>query len=197
MSGLAKQIGEVIEEIANKQRGRNSYPVMSGVVKGVDVDAMTCEVLLSTDEDDAATDGVLLNVVLEGKGGFYHVPAVDALCVVAEVNGGGLLELLKASVYDRVYVKGGGKFIDIKDSVVLLNGDGNGGLVQIAELKENLDTLKNYIKNTLEPAIGSGFTAVGAAMASSGAAGKLAFDALVQPSLITIKDMENKNVKHG
>lgn len=192
-----KQIGEQIEEIAQKHRGRNSFPVLSGVVKAVDTDAMSCTVLLSTDEDETPTEEILLNVVLKGKTGFYHVPAVDAYCIVAEIDGGSTLELLKASAYDRVYMKGGGKFVDVTDDAVLLNGDGKGGLVMIKELKENLDTLKDYIKNTLEPAIGDGFTAVGSSTAANGANGKTAFDLKTAAKVITLKDMENTNVKHG
>ena len=79
----------------------------------------------------------------------------------------------------------------------MLNGDGKGGLVMIKELKENLDTLKDYIKNTLEPAIGDGFTAVGSSTAANGANGKTAFDLKTAAKVITLKDMENTNVKHG
>lgn len=172
------------------------YPVMTGKIDSVDTDAMTCVVQLTVD-DGVATEDVTLNVVLESKNGFYHVPAAGADCLVLEVDGPGRWELLKASEYDRVYVKGGGKFIDVKDAAVLLNGDGKGGLVQIQELKDNLDKLKDYIKNTLEPAISSGLTAVGVGMAANGGTGAASFNTATATQVIVFKDMENKNVKHG
>lgn len=196
MGQQSKKIGDMIYAIAHKYSNTASYPVMSGVVVSVDTAKMTCEVELSTDVE-GATPGINMNVILECKSGFYHVPQKEAYCLVCEVDGGGKWELLKASAYDRMYMKAGGRFVDITNDALLLNGDGKGGLVMIAELKDNLKTLKDYIKNTLEPAIGAGFTGVGASTSANGANGKSAFDGLTKTQTITFKDMENKNVKHG
>lgn len=186
-----EQIAARIREIAGTKA-----TVRTGKVVSVDTDAMTCSVSLTGMEEGTETNAAM-NVLLENKAGLYLVPTTDTDCLVCEVDGGGKWELLKASAYDRVYMKAGGKFVDITDDALLLNGDGKGGLVMIQELKDNLDTLKDYIKNTLEPAIGAGFTAVGASTAANGANGKTAFDGMTAAQVITFKDMENKNVKHG
>src|ERR1035437_5118008 len=84
----------------------NRYPVMTGKVVSVDEGSMDCEVQLTGDNAGngviASTNGVTLNVSLENTGGVYLIPANGADCLVAEVDGKGKWELLKASAYTKV-----------------------------------------------------------------------------------------------
>lgn len=193
----AKRWAELVMEIANGGKTGTRYPVMSGTVKAVDNDKLTCTVALSVNDPDTETAGVMLNGVSLSSKGLILYPKVDSTVWVAEVDGPGKHGLIKCSELEKCVVTIGNTTVEVKDGSVKLNGDGKGGLVQIQELKDNLDTLKDYIKNTLEPAIGIGFTAVGASTAANGANGKTAFDLQTSPKVITLKDMENTKVKHG
>lgn len=167
--------------------------LFSGVVKSVDSDAMTCSVELTAAQGTEVQ--VVLNVVLENKAGMYCVPAVDAGCVVCLVDGGSVWELLKATGYDRVYMKAGSKFIDITDSAVLLNGDGFGGLVKVQETADKIKALEQDL-NTLKQV----FTAWTPVSNDGGAALKTAATTwagqLIMP-LTSKNDLENTKVKHG
>ena len=105
--------------------------------------------------------------------------------------------VIQFSQVDEILLVGGGSAVKVYDSGVELQGDDFGGIPKIKELEDNLNTLKDYIKNTLEPAIGTGFTAVGVGPAANGPAGKTAFDGVVNLVPINIVDMENPKVKHG
>jgi hypothetical protein len=175
-----KEIGRVIEKIANKRYGGLRFPVMSGVVKAVH-DDMTADVELSVDDAGVVTTEVMQSVVLNNMAGLYGKPTIGAYCIVAEVDGPGKWELLKASAYDEV----------------VLRGDALGGLPILQKVQDNLDTLKNYIKNKLEPAIGDAFTAVGAGSSANGAAGKTSFVSATGTAAINFEDMENKKVKQA
>jgi hypothetical protein len=122
MDKLDIEAAQLIKRIADKTNGQR-FPVMSGKVKSVDTDEMTCSVVFSVDGDEA-TEGVLLNVKLGNASGFYPIPAVNSDCVVAEVDGpGNLWELLKASSYSKIKINGGlkGGLINIDDLVTRLN----------------------------------------------------------------------------
>lgn len=163
----------------------------------VDVALTVDDAVETGDADDVPTAEVLLGAVSIKNDGVVLHPADGSDVVVGEVDGPGTYVVVRCSELVKLEVIVGDSKVKVVDGLVEFNEGGHGGLVQIKELKDNLDTLKDYIKNTLEPAIGSGFTAVGAAMASNGANGKTAFDLLVQPQAITIKDMENTKVTHG
>jgi len=105
--------------------------------------------------------------------------------------------VVQFSEIDKMFiVPGGGTFLVYSVGIELM-GNSFGGIPKLQELTDNLNTLKGYIKNTLEPAIGNAFTAVGAGGAASGPNGKISFDASTSGQTITIKDMENAKVKHG
>lgn len=84
--------------------------------------------------------------------------------------------------------------VEISGDTVTINGGDLGGLVKINELKENLDSLKKFVEsihNALPPA----FSAIGAAMSANGPLGANTYNGMMSGKLITIKDMENKQVK--
>jgi len=104
---------------------------------------------------------------------------------------------LKADKADRILLKqADGMYIDIVKGVIKLNGDSKGGLVQIQELKDNIDALKTYIE-AMHAALPAAFSAILASTSANGALGAQAYQLSMAGQLIIIKDMENKNVKHA
>jgi hypothetical protein len=87
---------------------------------------------------------------------------------------GELLQGVSAS--ELVIGKSGGILISMSDSLLQLGAISGTDFVALAgKTKTELDSFKSDI-TTLKSAIGSGFTAVGVAMAANGPAGKTAFD---------------------
>lgn len=78
---------------------------------------------------------------------------------------------------------------------ILLGGTDNRGAVKIAELEENLQSLK-YFAEAMHRAIPSAINAVGAAMQANGATGMAAYDTAMTGRKIELKAMENEKVKH-
>lgn len=118
MEKLDIQIADEMRRVTGaKQRRR--FAVMSGVVTAADTDDDTCTVQLTADADGVPTDGILLNVVTENTNGMYMLPAVDAHCVVAEVDGPGQLkQLLWASEYTEVKLTVGSSQFSVVDGTV-------------------------------------------------------------------------------
>lgn len=79
------------------------------------------------------------------------------------------------------------------DEIIFFEGK-NDGLVMIKELKDNLDSLKNYVE-TMNMALPAAFSAVGAAMGAVGANGANSYQTAMSTQKITFKDMENKKIK--
>ncbi len=212
MGQIEERISENVKRVAGTL-DKTRFPMMSGKVVSVDNDKLTCKVKLTVNDPAHETDGIMLGPVTLNNNGIVLYPAEGSNVVVGEVDGPGKWTLVKCSDLvkteviigevsfmldkDQAEVKQGAASVLLKGGKIELSGAGKGGLVQIAELKDNLDTLKNYIKDTLETAISSGFDAVGAGMASSGASGKAAFELATLTEVILFDDMENENVKHG
>lgn len=191
MSQDSKKIAEEIVEIAHKWQHALRFPVMSGMVVAgsYDSDAMTVSVELSVDDASAPTPDIMLNVMLNNMGGIYMLPADGAKCIVAEIDGPGKWELLKASKYDKVYIKA--------DTLVQINDGSKGGIPVVGKVDDNLNTLKTYLKDTLEPQIKDAINAVGVGSAADGPTAATAFGVAMAAETITFEDMENKNVTHG
>jgi hypothetical protein len=75
---------------------------------------------------------------------------------------------------------------------IQLNGTGYGGLVQVNKLMDNLNAIKSYIKDTLEPAIAEALSVVDVKVSTTSGT---SFAGMI--STITIENMENKIVQHG
>lgn len=82
-----------------------------------------------------------------------------------------------------------------KAEAITFNGGANGGLINIAKLKDNLDSLKKYCE-ALKNAVSNGLSAVGAGELANGETGATTFDQAMSTESITISDMEDKNIKH-
>lgn len=192
-------MGQEEKKIINglQELGMKLPPVVSGVVKSVDEGNALISVELTMNEPDALTENITLSTVKADNEGIILIPKVGAKCIVAAVDSeGGIYTLIRASAYDKIKIKAGDRTLEVKDGQWTFDGGNNGGLTIVGKAKDNFTTLKDYIKNTLEPAIAAGLNAVGAAMQANGATGATAFNNQVSAQQITFEDMENKKIKH-
>jgi hypothetical protein len=166
--------------------------VLSAYVKSTDEGKATMVVTLY--ESGLDIEDVLLNGTVEETKGIVIVPEDGSDVVICSVDGSGEYMLVRASKVAKVLIDV--PEIALKCDKVVINDGDNDGLVVLKKLNDNLDKLKKYIKNTLEPAIGNGFTAVGASTAANGGNGKTAFDAATSSQQISFENMENTKVKH-
>jgi hypothetical protein len=78
---------------------------------------------------------------------------------------------------------------------VVFNGGQLGGLVKLQELKDNLDSLKQYVE-AMHSALPSAFSAIGASTAANGALGATSYNGSMAGKAVQLKDMEDKKVLH-
>ena len=143
---IDKRIGEELRRIVGAGQKRR-FPVMSGVVQAINEDG-TCSVQLTSGAEDTPTDGILLNVVTENVNGLYLVPAANADCLVAEVDGPGQLkQLLWASKYTEVRMTVGSSKLSVKDGLMQFNDGSLGGMVKVAALTAKLNNLENIVND--------------------------------------------------
>lgn len=76
---------------------------------------------------------------------------------------------------------------------IIINGGTLGGLVKLQELKENLDSLKQYVE-AMNNALPSAFNSVGASTAANGAMGATSYQSAMAGKTIQLKDMENTKI---
>ncbi len=188
MDALDKEIAYNIKRVVGVlDTASPRFPIMSGVVKSVNEGELTCTVLLTVDGGEP-TEGVLLVAMPDNGNGLVLVPKVNSAVLVAEIDGPGRWAVIRTTYLTKVLLSA--------DVVIEMNGGENGGVPKVAKVDDNLNALKDYIKDVLEPAISAGFDAVGAALAANGALGKTAFELLTNPATIAIVEMENTKVTH-
>lgn len=189
----------------------DSASIMVGTVSAVDTEARTVDV--EPLNEDAPVLGVNLQANQEAKVGVVLFPRVGSFVAVAMLTGyaAGVvvltedIESVEVVISDstsrltidedgaRLYVDKNTSAEFSKDGIVLNGGD-LGGLVKIQEIKDNLDTLKQYCE-ALKSATSAGIAAVGAGTAANGTTGATAFDTAMVSQSIVFKDMENDKVK--
>jgi hypothetical protein len=110
MSQDAKRVAALIDSIANKRHPGLRHPVMSGtVVAGsVDTEEGTCKVVLSVDDEQNPTEGILINAVTLNNNGLILYPADDSNVWVAEIDGPGKWGIVKCSDLVKVSAVIGG-----------------------------------------------------------------------------------------
>ncbi len=191
---LDQLIGNEHRRICGIGRGLH-YPVMSGVVTAVDSDGMTCTVQLTVDAEGTPTDGVLMNVVLENTNGMYLLPAVNAHCVVAEVDGPGQLkQMLWASSYTKVVVTVGSSQLTVENDLIQLNDGSKNGIPVSGDLVTRLNKVEEDLNNLKE--VFTGWTPV---TNDGGAALKTAAATWYAATLTetVIDDIQNTKVTQG
>ena len=145
MSQTDKKIAQLIDSISHKRGDAISFTIMSGtVVAGsVDTEEVTCTVLLSSDDADTPTEGVLLNAVTLDANGLILYPADGSNVWVAEIDGPGKWGIIKCSDLVKAVVTCGSAKLTITDGLIQLNDGSLGGLVEVAALVGKLNTLEN------------------------------------------------------
>ncbi|MBR4326747.1 MAG: hypothetical protein IKP73_14600, partial [Bacteroidales bacterium] len=108
-------------------------------------------------------------------------PAVGSTVLVADLSGGKYRDMIVLMVE--------------KAELTTINGGNLGGVVNIEDLKDTLNSLKQYCE-ALKDAVSIGFQSVGEGTSASGSAAKTTFETAMQNQNITIKDMEDKKIKH-
>jgi hypothetical protein len=78
---------------------------------------------------------------------------------------------------------------------VVFNGGQLGGLVKLQELKDNLDSLKQFVE-AVHSALPTAFNAVGASTAANGALGATSYQGAMAGKMVQFKDMEDKKILH-
>lgn len=84
----------------------------------------------------------------------------------------------------------------LKADLIEFNGDAFGGIAKVQEIENNLNAIKDYL-TTLNSAIATGISAVGASTAANGVTGANAFNSAMTGQVITFSSMENTKIKHG
>lgn len=166
----------------------------------VDESTRTCVV----DAEGVPYEEVLLHAVVDaGQRGFCLIPTVGSLVLVSRIGGSNELYVAMFSEVDRVVLTVGDEVsatidaerVAIDGPEIVLNGGTHGGVVQVEELRRNLDSLKGFVE-AMHAALPAAFTAVGAALSANGSAGKTAYDGAMAGQSIVLEEMENPKVKH-
>lgn len=158
--------------------------------------------------------GVRLAAIDGGsENGILITPAAGSIVTVADLSCGELRQLAVVGYSEidslqihkeettvtlngkAVDVKVGSSTVHIEDGKIQFNGEDNGGLVKIEELRQSLHSLQTYCE-TMKEAVSAGINAVGAGTAANGATGAGAFDTIMASAKIQIENMENKKVTH-
>ncbi len=176
------EIRDLIEEIADPDR-KQRFPTMMGtVVTGsYDADAGTVSVVLASDNEDAPTEGVLINGAHSVADGLLLVPADGSIVWVSEIDGGGKWGIVKYSALASatvsignavVYVHDGevsmavaGKDIIVKSDKIAINGGSLGGAVKSSAVSQQ-DNLFVTDLTMLKGILGGIIATLGAAPAA-------------------------------
>lgn len=124
------------------------------------------------------------------------IPKKNSIVLIGSIEGRQEFIVLSVAEAEKVLMKVGDMTLDVLSKVINLNGDQFDGLVKVNELKENLKSLKQYVE-ALKLATSNGLNAVGVGVSANGGTAKAAFETSMSGKIITIKEMENTNVKHG
>lgn len=182
-------IREAIKQLS--QNGDEIY-LKIGTATNIDRVRRTCKV---TPIDGSAP---FLNVKLQageaGANGLVAWPKPGSFVVVGFFNPDNGCVLLTHDTESIEATVGENTFL-LDSEGITLNGGNLGGLVNINELKANLESLKEYCK-ALKDAVTSGLTAVGAGATANGTAGAIEFNKQIATSQITLQEMEDTKVKH-
>lgn len=172
---------------------RNSIRNMVGGTKGQSL--FTAKVLSSdgetccVDADGLVLSDVQLRAVVNGEeSGILITPKTGSYVTVADLSGD----------WTRMVVVGFSEVEKIEvnaDDKIVFNGGGNHGLVNIEELKNNLNTLKTYVE-TMKMAVSKGLTSIGAGPSANGVTGRTAFETAMASQSIHFDDMEDTKITH-
>ena len=181
-------------EIRNKIRammGQRTPLLLTGKVESVDGE--TCTVSVG---DLKLTDVRLRSVVNNEESMILITPKTGSHVTLIDLSGElRELEVIGYSEIEAIDIKTSGDININCDGTVTFNGGDHDGLVKLQELKDNLNSIKNYL-SALKTAVKTGLNGVGTSTAASGSAGASAFESAMAGQTINFKNMENDKVKH-
>ena len=181
------------KEILEKLRSLNTskIEVFSGMVKSVDEEAGTMEIM--PDDDDAEfVLPCLLRADDDGLKGIVPLPEVGSEVVVSSVDGGAPFILVRASKLSGVLIDV--PELTIKCDAIEINGGINNGLIIIEALKNELELYNKLLQAFLNE-LKTPINEPGNGSPSAFQAKLLA--ALSAYQLPTFANIENTKVKHG
>ena len=199
-------IRELVRRISGTDKPLFNFRLME--VVSVDGDLCTAKI-----DEFEIPDIRLASIEGGSENGILITPTEGSIVVVADLSCGELRELVVvgyseiASLRIRkedttvtldgkaVDIKVGGSTVHVEDGKIQFNGEDNGGLVKIEELRQSLQSLQTYCE-TMKEAVSAGINAVGAGTAANGATGAGAFDMAMASASIKIENMENPKVTH-
>ena len=148
MSRIDKDIAMLMQDIADPDRS-HQFPVMTGVVvaDSVDLEAMTCDVTLSS---GVVAGGVLLNGITESTLGVIPIPTDGSLVWVAALDGASKYGVVRCSSVLKVLVAIGDVTGEVSDGKVYWKqGAGEltmqGGKISVKNGSTDLKTVLNNI----------------------------------------------------
>lgn len=187
-------IAELIRRLAGDMRTYCKVATVTAVndtARTVDVEPI---------DETAPIIGVNLTALQSGDKGVIMIPAIGSDVIVAMTSATNGVVIATCEV-DKVLITIGTTTIEATDGkiaidaeLIEMNGGNNGGLVKLSELNASLNSIKQYCEQMKQATI-TGLNAVGASLASSGAAGAAAFSGAMT-AMIELKDMENEKVTH-
>lgn len=123
MSVEGLKVAALIKQIA--QNNKNSSVLMGKVVAGsYSEDTQTCTVLLSIDDEEHPTEGVMINGVTSMVNGIICQPKDNSIVWVAEVDGDGKYGIIKTSELEKYTMTIGDSVVTVEGTKVeLLNGE--------------------------------------------------------------------------
>ena len=183
-------IRELIQKIAGTY-GKANVKLFDGTVMSVDNNGRTCTV----DSIDSSLNGIQVRFMLEVSDGDMSVPQVGSTVTVAMTDFTDPYIVSATWLDEKLFVVGNQSY-DIKPDKQIFNDGSYGGLVILQKVLDNLNAIKDYINNTLQPAINTGLIGVGIGSAANGTTGAADFE-MALTGTITFEDMENTNITHG
>jgi hypothetical protein len=183
------KIREKIQAIA----GAGSRVLVVFPAQVEEITGTTCSVRI----DELPVTGVRLRAVINNNAGQLLVtPEVGSYVLVMDLSGGDYRDLavIAYSEISEVSIKIGNTTVCIDANGITFNGGQLGGLVKLQELKDNLNSLKQYVE-AIHNALPAAFNAIGAGTAANGATGAGSYQGAMAGKLVQIRDMENNKVK--
>lgn len=202
----SSKIRELLRKVSGTDKPLFNFRLME--VVSVDGDLCTAKI------DEFEIPDIRLTSIEGGsENGILITPSVGSIVTVADLSCGELRELAVVGYSEidsirmhkgsttvtmdgkAVDIEVGGSTVHVEDGKIQFNGEDNGGLVKIEELRQSLQSLQTYCE-TMKEAVSAGISAVGAGTAANGATGAGAFDTAMASAKIQIENMENSKVTH-
>jgi hypothetical protein len=136
-----------------------------GTVQSVDEDEMTC--VLYDEDSDLEFEDVRLRPVLDGKESITQFPKEGTWGLAIRLEDEDDWMLIAAGEIDKWRMKIGDSTIEVTDSGIVFNGGSLGGLIKIAELKNQLDKVTQILSAILSVMNGTTITEAGSGAPSS------------------------------